>query len=101
MSVRLSIVAHIHTYIHTYIHACIHTHNRMIGRTVVIGDVPWVAQSIEAYLSKLFAVSYSATSLSVLSANPTDHLVHRYACLDVCMYVCMYMYRSVYTYIVY
>jgi hypothetical protein len=44
---------------------------------VVIGDIPWVAQSVEAYLSKLFACSYSAACISVYSANPTDHLVHR------------------------
>ncbi len=44
---------------------------------MVIGDIPWVAQSVEAYLSKLFACAYSAASISVYSANPTDHLVHR------------------------
>ena len=47
------------------------------GRSVVIGDIPWVAQSVEAYLSKLFACSYSAAGISVYSANPSDHLVHR------------------------
>ncbi|CAJ1406744.1 unnamed protein product [Effrenium voratum] len=51
--------------------------HRMTGRTVVIGDVPWVAQSAEAFLSKLVACSYSAASLNVLSGNPADHLVHR------------------------
>ena len=51
--------------------------HRMVGRSVVIGDIPWVAQSVEAYLSKLFACAYSATGLAVYSANPTDHLVHR------------------------
>ena len=25
----------------------------MVGRTVVIGDIPWVAQSAEAFLSKV------------------------------------------------
>ncbi len=50
----------------------------MVGRTVVIGDIPWVAQSAEAFLSKIFAVSYSIAGLNVLSANPSDHLVHRY-----------------------
>ena len=49
----------------------------MCGRSVVIGDIPWVAQSIEAYLSKLFACSYSAAGLAVYSGNPNDHLVHR------------------------
>ena len=50
----------------------------MVGRTVVIGDIPWVAQSAEAFLSKIFAVSYSIAGLNVLSANPVDHLVHRH-----------------------
>ena len=51
--------------------------HRMTGRSVVIGDCPWVAQSAEAYLSKLFACAYSATSIAVYSGNPSDHLVHR------------------------
>lgn len=38
--------------------------HRMTGRSVVIGDIPWVAQSIEAYVSKLFACSYSAAGLT-------------------------------------
>jgi hypothetical protein len=33
--------------------------HRMVGRTVVIGDIPWVAQSAEAFLSK---VSHGPTS---------------------------------------
>jgi len=52
--------------------------HRMTGRTVVIGDVPWVAQSADAFLSKIFACSYSAAGINVLSANPSDHLVHRH-----------------------
>jgi len=52
--------------------------HRMVGRTVVIGDIPWVAQSAEAFLSKIFAVSYSIAGLNVLSGNPSDHLVHRH-----------------------
>ena len=51
--------------------------HRMVGRTVVIGDIPWVAQSAEAFLSKLFARSYSIAGVNVHSGNPTDHLVHR------------------------
>lgn len=43
----------------------------------MIGDVPWVAQCVEAFLSKLVACTYSATALAVFSANPADHLVHR------------------------
>jgi len=52
--------------------------HRMVGRTVVIGDIPWVAQSAEAFLSKIFAVSYSIAGVNVLSGNPCDHLVHRH-----------------------
>ena len=52
--------------------------HRVSGRSILIGDVPWVAQSIEAYVSKLFALSYSIASVSVASGNPTDHLVHRH-----------------------
>ena len=53
--------------------------HRMVGRTVVIGDpCPWVAQSAEAFLSKIFACSYSIAGLNVLSGNPADHLVHRH-----------------------
>lgn len=51
--------------------------HRMVGRTVVIGDIPWVAQAAEAFLSKIFACSYSIAGLNVHSANPSDHLVHR------------------------
>jgi hypothetical protein len=52
--------------------------HRMVGRTVVVGDCPWVAQSAEAFLSKIFACSYSIAGLNVLSGNPADHLVHRH-----------------------
>ena len=52
--------------------------HRMTARTVVIGDCPWVAQSAEALLSKLFACSYSAAGIGVISGNPADHLVHRH-----------------------
>eukprot|EP00746_Dinoflagellata_sp_MGD_P036778 gnl/MRDRNA2_/MRDRNA2_18834_c0_seq1.p1 gnl/MRDRNA2_/MRDRNA2_18834_c0~~gnl/MRDRNA2_/MRDRNA2_18834_c0_seq1.p1 ORF type:complete len:797 (+),score=115.57 gnl/MRDRNA2_/MRDRNA2_18834_c0_seq1:116-2392(+) len=52
--------------------------HRMAGRTIVIGDIPWVAQCSESFLSKLFACSYSIAGVTVLSANPTDHLVHRH-----------------------
>ena len=46
---------------------------------MVIGDpCPWVAQSAEAFLSKIFACSYSIAGLNVLSGNPADHLVHRH-----------------------
>lgn len=52
--------------------------HRMVARTVVIGDCPWVSQSAEAFLSKIFARSYSIAGLNVISGNPSDHLVHRH-----------------------
>ena len=52
--------------------------HRMVGRTVVIGDIPWVAQCVDAFLSKIFARSYSIAGLNVLHGNPADHLVHRH-----------------------
>ena len=52
--------------------------HRMVCRTVVIGDCPWVAQAAEAFLSKIFACSYSIAGLNVISGNPADHLVHRH-----------------------
>lgn len=51
--------------------------HRMTSRTIVVGDVPWVVQCVENFASKLFACSYSATAVTVFSANPADHLVHR------------------------
>jgi len=52
--------------------------HRMVGRTVVIADIPWVAQAADAFLSKIFACSYSIAGLNVLSGNPADHFVHRH-----------------------
>jgi hypothetical protein len=52
--------------------------HRMVGRTVVIADIPWVAQAADAFLSKIFACSYSIAGLNVLHGNPADHLVHRH-----------------------
>ena len=40
--------------------------HRMVGRTVVVADCPWVAQAGEAFLSKIFACSYSIAGLNVL-----------------------------------
>ena len=46
---------------------------------MAIGDpCLWVAQSAEAFLSKIFACSYSIAGLNVLSGNPADHLVHKH-----------------------
>eukprot|EP00316_Scyphosphaera_apsteinii_P022917 CAMPEP_0119334028 /NCGR_PEP_ID=MMETSP1333-20130426/86522_1 /TAXON_ID=418940 /ORGANISM="Scyphosphaera apsteinii, Strain RCC1455" /LENGTH=1168 /DNA_ID=CAMNT_0007344241 /DNA_START=113 /DNA_END=3619 /DNA_ORIENTATION=+ len=53
-------------------------HHRVASRSLLIGDVPWVAQSLEAFTSKLFALSYSIATVSVSSGNPLDHLVHRH-----------------------
>ena len=39
--------------------------HRVAGRSLLIGDVPWVAQSLEQFVSKLFALSYSIASLNV------------------------------------
>jgi len=52
--------------------------HRVAGRTLVVCDVPYVAQTLEAFASKLFALTYSITALHVYSANPTDHMVHRH-----------------------
>ncbi|WP_052055423.1 hypothetical protein [Myxosarcina sp. GI1] len=51
---------------------------RMGKRTLVIGDVPWVNQFLQAYVSKLFSLSYGIASLEVHSANPQNHLLHAY-----------------------
>ena len=52
--------------------------HRVAGRSVLVGDVPWVSQSVEAFTSKLFALAYKNASISVASGNPCDHLVHRH-----------------------
>ena len=70
--------------------------HRMTARSIVVGDIPWVCQSVEAYLSKLFACSYSAAGISVCSASPHDRVVHRLCvCVCVCVYVCTCTYASV------
>ena len=45
-------------------------------RTLVIGDVVWVYQLLENYVSKLFSLSYGIASLEVHGANPEDDLLH-------------------------
>jgi hypothetical protein len=47
-------------------------------RTLVIGDVPWVNQLLNVYVSKLFSLSYGIASLEVHGANPQDHMLHRF-----------------------
>mmetsp|Transcript_74697 Transcript_74697/g.200059 ORF Transcript_74697/g.200059 Transcript_74697/m.200059 type:complete len:1216 (+) Transcript_74697:161-3808(+) len=51
---------------------------RLGKRTIVIGDVPYVNQLIESYVSKMFAESYSIASVECHGANAVDHLVHRF-----------------------
>lgn len=55
-----------------------HLFHRMGVRSIVIGDIPWVAQCVEAFGSKLFGCAYSNASFNFCSANPSDHLVHRF-----------------------
>lgn len=63
-------------------------------RVLVIADVPWVHQSLEIFVSKLFALAYADNSIDVHGANPIDSLVHRRVvviitdttCLSICRY---------------
>ena len=52
--------------------------HRQAGRSLLIGDCPWVSQTLEAFVSKTFALSYSIATIAVSSGNPLDHLVHRH-----------------------
>ncbi len=52
---------------------------RLGKRTLLIGDVPWVHQVLESYVSKMFSMSYKWASLDVHGGNPSDHFLHRYA----------------------
>ena len=52
--------------------------HRVASRSLLIGDVPWVAQTLEAFVSKTFALAYSVATINVASANPLDHLLHRH-----------------------
>lgn len=47
-------------------------------RTVVIGDVSYVHQILESFVSKLFSLSYGIASVDVHGANPKDHMLHRF-----------------------
>ena len=51
---------------------------RMGKRTLIIGDVTWVNQLLQAYVSKLFSLSYGIATIEVHSANPQDHLLHAF-----------------------
>jgi len=47
-------------------------------RTLVIGDVTWLNKMLQAYVSKLFSLSYGIATIEVHSANPQDHLLHAF-----------------------
>lgn len=47
-------------------------------RTLVIGDIPYVHQTLEAYVSKIFSLSYGFASLDVHAGNPRDHYLPRF-----------------------
>ena len=51
---------------------------RMGKRTLVIGDVSWVNQLLQAYVSKLFSLSYGIASLEVHGGNPQNHFLHAF-----------------------
>ena len=51
---------------------------RLGRRTLVIVDLPYVHQLLEAYVSKKFALSYSIASLDVHGTDPLDHFVHSF-----------------------
>ncbi|MGL5034630.1 MAG: hypothetical protein ACRC6M_12610, partial [Microcystaceae cyanobacterium] len=48
-------------------------------RALIIGDVSWVQQTLRNYVSKLFSLSYGIATLEVHSANPQDHMVHKFS----------------------
>ena len=47
-------------------------------RTLIIGDITWVNQLLQAYVSKLFALGYGIATIEVHSANPQDSLLHSF-----------------------
>ncbi|VEP14270.1 conserved membrane hypothetical protein [Hyella patelloides LEGE 07179] len=51
---------------------------RMGKRTLVIGDVPWVNQLLQAYISKLFSLSYGIATIEVHGSNPQNHFLHAF-----------------------
>lgn len=52
---------------------------RLGKRTIVIGDVPYVHQLLESFVSKTIALSWGFASADVHGGNASDHWVHRYA----------------------
>jgi hypothetical protein len=76
---------------------------RLGKRTIVVGDVPYVNQLLESYVSKLFAESYSIASVECHGSNAIDHLVHRfthrvtrYGFLPSFLFVFIYIYIYIY-----
>ena len=51
---------------------------RIGKRTLIIGDISWVNQLLQAYVSKLFSLSYGIATIEVHSANPQNHLLHAF-----------------------
>ena len=51
---------------------------RIGKRTITIADVSWVHQLLEAYISKLFALSYGIASVDVHSENSQNHFLHAF-----------------------
>ena len=51
---------------------------RMGKRTLVVGDVSWLNQLLQAYISKLFALSYGIATIEVHSEDPQHHLLHSF-----------------------
>ncbi|MGD1921923.1 MAG: hypothetical protein ACFCAD_25340 [Pleurocapsa sp.] len=49
---------------------------RMGKRTLVIGDISWLNKLLQAYVSKLFALSYGIATIEIHSADPHNHLLH-------------------------
>ena len=47
-------------------------------RTLVIGDVSWVNQLLQSYVSKLFSLSYGIASIEVHGGNPQNHFLHAF-----------------------
>ena len=49
---------------------------RLGRRTVLVLDVAYVHQLLEAYVSKLFSLSYGCATIDVHGAEPSDHFLH-------------------------
>ena len=47
-------------------------------RTLVIGDITWIDRLLQAYVSKLFSLSYGIATIEVHSANPQNNLLHSF-----------------------